>query len=251
MLVVYLINILVGFIVGCSGIGGILVPPILVLWSGFEPHLAMGTALSSFLPLALVGVYMYGVKMRMFSFREAVPFTLGGLAGAAPGSILAAHVPSMPLILLLALLIIFAGVSALRSKTSSQKESTRSQFWHGASGKFVIGAVTGILAGLTGAGGPILSIPWMMAVGYPPLLAIGLAMPYQVATALSGCIGSAMYGHVAWSILPLLCLSQLAGFFSGLSVARRMSVAGLRTLIGILCCGLGCFLIVRELLPFV
>lgn len=38
---------------GVTGVGGILIPPALILLSGLDAHTAMGTALASFLPLAL------------------------------------------------------------------------------------------------------------------------------------------------------------------------------------------------------
>ena len=47
--------LLVGILVGLTGVGGILVPPGLILLSGLEPHEAMGTALASFWPIGRVG----------------------------------------------------------------------------------------------------------------------------------------------------------------------------------------------------
>ena len=49
MIVVLLVCLLGGFLVGLAGVGGILVPPVLILMSGLEPHTAMGTALASFI----------------------------------------------------------------------------------------------------------------------------------------------------------------------------------------------------------
>ena len=52
---ILLVCLLVGVLVGATGIGGILMPPALMLLGGVEAHQAMGTSLASFLPLALVG----------------------------------------------------------------------------------------------------------------------------------------------------------------------------------------------------
>ena len=58
MLIISVVCLVVGAIVGCSGVGGILVPPALVLWSGYETHMAMGTTLASFMAVAVAGIYM-------------------------------------------------------------------------------------------------------------------------------------------------------------------------------------------------
>ena len=83
MIVVLLVCLLVGFLVGLAGVGGILVPPVLILMSGLEPHTAMGTALASFIGTGFVGTWLYH-RSGHYRFREAVPFALGSLVCAAP-----------------------------------------------------------------------------------------------------------------------------------------------------------------------
>ena len=244
VLALYVICLTVGFLVGVTGVGGILIPPALILLSGLEAHTAMGTALASFLPLGLAGAWLYR-RLGRLNLAEAAPFVLGGLAAAGPGALLNARVPGGPLIALLALLIIFAGFCAFRPPRAGAGER---RFWQRRGGVFLIGAVTGLLAGLTGAGGPVLSIPWMVAAGFAPLSAVALSMPYMAATALSGPVGNWSGGHVDFGLLPMLCLVETAGFFGGVAVARRISAWLLRRIIGAVCCGLGVFLLVRQLM---
>ena len=99
---------------------------------------------------------------------------------------------------------------------------------------------------MTGAGGPVLSIPWMIVVGVSPMTAVGISMPYQVVTALFGTLGNMRAGHVDFSLLPLLCSLELLGFVGGLALARRTPTGMLRQIIGVLCCGLGLFLLLRQ-----
>lgn len=240
----YITCLSVGFLVGVTGVGGILIPPALILLSGLDAHTAMGTALASFLPLGLAGAWLHH-RLGHLDAGKAVPYVLGGLATAGPGALLNAHVPGGPLILLLALLVMFAGLCAFRPPRAG---AGGSRFWQSGGGVFLTGAVTGLLAGLTGAGGPVLSIPWMVAAGFTPLSAVALSMPYQAATALSGTVGNWSGGHVDFGLLPMLCLMEVAGFFGGLAVARRIPARLLRRIIGAVCCGLGVFLLVRELM---
>ena len=230
----------VGLLVGLTGVGGILIPPALILLSGLEPHEAMGTALASFLPLGLAGTFMYR-RLGHVDWSQAVPYMLGGLA-ALPGAMINARINASPLVVLLASIILFAGVCVLRPPRAGG-----STFWQGRAGYFFIGAATAFLAGMTGAGGPVLSIPWMIAAGVSPMTAVGLAMPYQVVTALFGTVGNIQGGHVDFELLPALCVFETAGFALGVGLARRTPTATLRTLIGGICCLLGLLLLVREL----
>lgn len=236
--------LLVGILVGLTGVGGILVPPALILLSGLEPHKAMGTALASFLPIALAGTFMYR-RLGHVDWSRAMPFMVGGLA-ALPGAVLNSCINAKPLVILLAGIILFAGFCVLRPPRAGG-----SVFWQGRAGFFFIGASTGFLAGMTGAGGPVLSIPWMIAAGVAPMTAVGLAMPYQVVTALFGTVGNMVDGHVDFALLPILCLLEGVGFVCGVALAKRTPTAMLRALIGGVCCLLGLLLLVRELEPVV
>lgn len=240
--VLYAVCLTVGFLVGLAGVGGILIPPALILLSGLEAHTAMGTALASFFPLALAGSWVYH-RMGVMRWRRAVPYVLGGLA-ALPGALCNARIPSGPLVVLLACLILFAGVNALRPPRPGGRAHA---FWQGNAGFFVIGAVTGVLAGLTGAGGPVLSIPWMVSAGVTPITAVAISLPYQMSTSLAGTLGNMSGGHVDWGLLPLLSGLEIAGFAAGAVVARRTPPALLGRVIGLLCCGLGLFLLARQL----
>ena len=233
-------GLLVGLLVGLTGVGGILIPPALILLSGLEPHEAMGTALASFLPLGLAGTYMYR-RLGHVDWSQAVPYMLGGLA-ALPGAMINAHINASPLVILLASIILFAGVCVLRPPRAGG-----SPFWQSRTGFFIVGAATAFLAGMTGAGGPVLSIPWMIAAVVSPMTAVGLAMPYQVVTALFGTVGNIQAGHVDFELLPALCVFETAGFGFGVALAKRTPTATLRTLIGGVCCLLGLVLLVRGL----
>ena len=50
MLAITAVCFLVGFLGAVTGVGGVIVPPILMFAGGLETHVAMGTALLSFFP---------------------------------------------------------------------------------------------------------------------------------------------------------------------------------------------------------
>lgn len=245
MLAIAAVCFLVGFLGAVTGVGGVLIPPVLMFADGMETHVAMGTALASFFPLSLLAAVMYA-RRGWYRPREALVFLLGGVAGGIIGGRLNAFVPGPPLVCLLACVIIFAGVAALRP----HKQGEGRGFWLSARGLLAIGVVTGLTAGLTGAGGPVLSIPWMVAVGHTPFFAVGSSMFMQLGTILSGSWGNARSGFIDWGILPWIMLMELAGCLLGLRVASRIPAELAKRAIGVLCAGLGIFLLLRQVLEF-
>lgn len=44
---------------------------------------------------------------------------------------------------------------------------------------FLLGGFAGFMAGLTGIGGPVISVPFMISVEFPPLYSVAMAQPFQ------------------------------------------------------------------------
>lgn len=155
----YATCLIVGVLVGLAGVGGILVPPALILLSGLEPHEAMGTALASFFPVALAGTWLYG-RLGQVPRRTALPYMLGGLA-ALPGPCWALLCRPGRWWRCWPALFCLPGCAPCARPVPAAAAS----FGKADAAWCAIGAVTGLLAGMTGAGGPVLSIPWMIVVG--------------------------------------------------------------------------------------
>lgn len=241
----YAMCLVVGFLCGSTGVGGVLIPPLLVLLSGLETHTAMGTSLAAMFFLTAVGTWMFH-RLRLINWREAVPLVLGGGLAGWPGAWCNARLDAGPLIYILGAVIFLAGLCALRPPAAAAGENGHA-FWHGSAGLFCVGASTGFIAGLTGVGGGVLSVPWMIIVGYAPLTAVALSMPFQVLATFSGSLANVAGGYLDYDLLPGLTLVVLFGFWGGVAAARRIPPLLLRRVIGLVCCGLGVFLLVRQL----
>jgi uncharacterized protein len=76
-----------GFLAGLLGIGGgLLMVPAMVLLLGFDQHVAQGTSLVVIIPAALAGTATHYRNGRV-SVRDAAFLAVGGVAGAAIGSV--------------------------------------------------------------------------------------------------------------------------------------------------------------------
>ena len=86
-------GLLVGILSGVMGIGGgILLVPIMVLGFGFPQHVAQGTSLAAIVPTAIVGAYTHD-RAQNVDRGAAVWLSLGGLAGALLGALVAVQLP--------------------------------------------------------------------------------------------------------------------------------------------------------------
>lgn len=81
-----IIGFLGGIASGLFGIGGgVVFVPLLILFSGFNPHLAIGTSLIAIIPTALVGAYRH-FAARSVNFQTAILLIVFAVIGAWIGS---------------------------------------------------------------------------------------------------------------------------------------------------------------------
>ena len=243
LFLLYGLSLIVGILVGGTGVGGILLPPALIFFSDIGTHAAMGTALASWLPMNSLGCWVYHRSGHLI-WRKAIPLATGG--AVTPGLAAFCNTGLSPdfLNLLLALLILFAAFCTFRPLQPGNRQNS---FWLSPAGLFLLGSIVGIVGGVTGSGGPLLAIAWMVTVGMPPLTAVGISMPYSVLTAISGTVGNWLNGNID---IPLACgigLLETAGFIAGAALVRHMPMLWVRRCIGSVSMFLGIFLLLRSI----
>ena len=88
-----------------------------------------------------------------------------------------------------------------------------------------IGAVLGLLLGLTGAGGSLVSLPLLLSLHLPLRDAIGVSLGAVAITALIGAVPRARQGLVAWRPVLLLAIAGLPGNVAGQWLGRQIPEA--------------------------
>jgi len=143
---------------------------------------------------------------------------------------------------ILALLIIVSGVAALRpARPRHCMETARGRFRY----LLGVGAFVGFMAGLTGMGGPVLSVPLMILMSFPPIATVAAAQPFQMAACFSGSIGNIILGQIDWFIAITSVFLQSLGVWAGVCAARRMPTARLKKSIAFLCVFTGVLMLFR------
>lgn len=237
-----LVCLVVGFLVGSTGVGGIILIPALTILAGLDTHTAMATALASFIFSAGQVGWLYH-RRGLLEFKVLTPLLIGGVVMGFVGAKVKAILMAPVLNVALALLVLLAAVNILMPARAGT-------FSFAAAGKrlhdgflMVLGSFVGFIAGLTGVGGPIISIPVMIYFGFTPVCSIAAGQAFATGAALSGTAGNLLYGNIDWGVMALITVAQMVGTVAGVRLACRVPAAVLRRAVAIVCILIGLFLL--------
>jgi uncharacterized membrane protein YfcA len=235
----------VGLLIGAVGIGGVLLIPAMNVLGGLGPHAASATALATFLFTGLLGTWLFQRRGSIDWARTTV-VCVAAILFSAFGAAVAQAVSPVALTRIVALCIVFAGSYVFLPVRSAAAPSSRGPGRERALLAF-IGAAAGFGSGLSGAGGPLFSVPLMMIFGFPPLMAIGTSQALQVISAGAGTAANLHFGAVDFACALWVIGFELAGVFAGAKIAHVASPAQLRKGAAVLCLVVGAAMLLRTL----
>lgn len=236
----------VGVLIGAVGIGGILLIPALTALAGLGIHEAMATALFSFTFTGITGTVMFQ-RRGSIDWHITVPVCAGAVVFAFLGAWMNSLIQARALAIILAGIIIFAGVYTLATWHGLQKPAFYGRDRAQQALLGVIGSISGFGSGLTGVGGPALSVPLMVLFGFSTLTSIGASQVIQIIAAVSGTLGNLRFGNINFTVASVVTLLEVAGVFVGARIVHAVNAASLKKFVAMLCVGVGVFLIARTL----
>jgi uncharacterized membrane protein YfcA len=236
----------VGTLIGAVGIGGLLLIPALTAFAGLPIHAAMATALFTFAFTGIAGTIMFQ-RRGSIDWIVTRPVLVGAVLFAFAGAWVNSLTGAGMLAILLAAVIIFAGVYTLAAWHGTAQPAfhgnERAQQWL----LLALGAVAGFGSGLTGVGGPALSVPLMVLCGFPALTAIGTSQVIQIVAAASGTLANIQYGAIDFGVAATVTSLEIAGVLLGARIAHAVNAKLLRKFVALLCIVVGLVLLGREL----
>ena len=238
------VAVAVGFFIGAVGVGGVLLIPFLVLLGGLDIHAAAATALFTFLFTGLLGTALFQ-RRGSIRWRLALPVCASAAIAGYLGAVAAAHIDPRPLALLISALSVGAGLYVLRPAPArpGARDGT-------APGDrltlLAVGAGSGFGSGLSGAGGPVFSVPIMVILGFSPLAAVGVSQVLQIVAATSGSLSSMQDGRIHYAVAAWVTGFELAGVVIGTRLAHAASSVVLRRMAAVLCIVVGTFMGIRA-----
>jgi uncharacterized membrane protein YfcA len=248
-LVGYALALAIGVTLGMLGGGGsILTVPVFVYVMGFEAKDAIAMSLPVVGTTSLVGAVGHWRAGNLDS-RAVTTFAPPAMLGALGGARLASVVSGTFQLVLLAAVMIAAGLLMLREggRLADDGGSLRPG---GAVRRLVLaatGLAVGVLTGLVGVGGGFLIVPALVLLaGVPIRRAIGASLVVISLSTLTGLAAHHGQVTISWDVVALFTMMAVVGTVAGTRAARHVPPAALRRAFGLLVLVLAAFILFQN-----
>ena len=215
----------IGILIGCVGIGGVLLVPMLAYIFNVPVHESVAAAMLAYIFSGIVGTIIYA-RHGSIRWKMAILIIAGAGPSAFIGAALLSKTPSIWVEVFIASLILVAGANALiKNKEQSKDFEPKIK----PAGLIGMGAITGLGSAITGTGGPLLLVPMAVWLRYPTLTAIGLSQAVQFPIAALATMGNVLYGNINWLLGSVLASALILGAAIGARLAHAVPRDGLRS----------------------
>jgi hypothetical protein len=224
--------------IGCIGIGGVILVPALVFLADVPIQISIPAAMLAYILSGLVATAVFAHN-KSIRWSMAVWLCLGATPTAFAGAWAVSVVNPRLLEACLGLLTFLSGLNALRSQNADDApERSVSN-----TSLLVVGAVTGFLSSITGTGGPLVLVPIAISMSVPVLIAVGLSQVIQLPVAIAATIGNALYGQIDLVLGGVLAGSLTVGSWYGARLAHVVPRAILRRIVSVALAVIGTFIL--------
>jgi uncharacterized protein len=231
------------------GPGGVLIPIGLFSLTHLSKGQIAGTAIVTQIGTGVVGSLAY---RRSDQLKDPVTLRTAAILGAAavigaPLGVLLNFVVSRGLFNIL--LGVVVGVSGLvvaaraRQRPAGADRGVAPDLH--ASLVAALGFGVAVISGLFGLGGPLLSVPLLLAIRLPLLSAVASAQVQSIVIATVGTIGYVARGQISWPLAASLVVPQMIGVVIGWRIARRVPTARLMGVLAVVLIALAPYLVLR------
>ena len=220
------LGLFVGALIGCVGIGGVLLVPGLVYLAGMDVPVAIATCMFSFLFSGVAGAAEYA-RRGSIRWSMATVLCLAAMPGAYLGALCVSFMPAAWLEVIIASMVLFSGVHALARRAPPAGDDSGVT----SGGLGLAGAVTGFASALSGTGGPLVLIPILVWMRIPLLTALGASQVIQVPTAALATVGNFQHGKVDVGSGVAIGVLLVVGVAIGARVAHRLPAELLRRVV--------------------
>jgi uncharacterized protein len=213
-------NLIIGVLLGMSGISGFLLPLIYVGLLDMPVHDSLALSFLSFAVSGLIGAFSYW-KSKNMDIKLAILLSIGSLPGAFLGVQINVLISDFMAKLLLYLFVLLAGLSILLKKNNETNKINRSILLNHSFIVILLGFITAIICALTGAGGPILLVPLLVSLGVHIRTAVGVSLLNSVIIALPSIYG--YFAHASLKNTTMLIIASLLGTIIGIITGTRLA----------------------------
>jgi len=254
VVVAIVIGLVVGLLSGVFGVGGSsIATPLLRVFLGTSPLIALASPLPVTLPVALSGTMAYR-RHRLISRRVVAWTAAGGMPAVILGSVLTRWVPGHWLMLLVAAAMLLAGWQILRSSAplgTGAPSQSGAAVWQDppVAVLLAVAVVAGLLSGLLAIGGGLFLIPaFILLLGADVREAAATSLACVAFLAVPGTVTHALLGHIDWWLSLQLALAVIPATYLGARLSLRLTQIRLRRSFGVFLLAFAVYFFIRELL---
>jgi uncharacterized membrane protein YfcA len=242
VLSIFLMSILAGLIGAVFGLGGgILIIPFLTLVEGVPVPYAIGASIVSVVATSSASAATY-VQDRLTNLRLGMFLEVGTVLGAITGAFVAGFLAPIILFILFGLMLIYASAimiagrridfpSGVVSDKAAQKLRLGSEYFDPATGAtsryevtntlrtLGISGIAGVVSGLLGVGGGIISVPTMNLLSKVPVKVASATSNFMIG--VTAAASSTVY-FVRGDVQPLLVAPLMIGVVIGAAFGTRL-----------------------------
>ncbi|AUH70313.1 anion permease [Gordonia sihwensis] len=217
----------IGFVGGVGitalGPGGVLPTIGLFALTGLAAPTVAGTAIVTHVATGVAGTAAYrrsGELRRPATRRTALALGGTALIGTPIGVWVNSLVSQRVFGIVLAVLVAVAAVSIwVREYLGADAASDRHPH---VAVVALLGFTVAVFSGIVGIGGPMLTVPLLIACGVRVLESLAAAQVQSIVIAVVGSVGYAAQGAIDWPLAALIGVPELAGVLVGWRVAQAL-----------------------------
>ena len=228
-----------GLLIGCVGIGGVLLVPVLSL-AGIDVHDAIAASMFTFIFSGVIGIWLYQ-REGSIAWESAIWLGVGAAPGALVGAVVASRLSGTVLLIFVGVTVVISGVRSLLRLPDSRKGRHLPP-----SALARLGGAVGVVSSLTGTGGPVVLVPLLLWLGVPVLTAVGLSQAVQVPIAMLATIGHLWTSHFDLRLAVVLAIGIAVGSAVGARIAHAIPTLALARLVAIVLVSVGLLVLVRS-----
>jgi uncharacterized membrane protein YfcA len=221
--------LLAGIGITAVGPGGVLATVGLFLFAGLSPAVVAGTAMVTHVATGTVGSLAYlrsGHLREQQTIRIAVILLVTAIVGTPVGVLLNSVISGQAFGVLLAVFVVVIAALVWYRQRQPANESLHPR--HPAAALIAIGLIVAAVSGMFGVGGPLLTVPLLVAIGTPILPALAAAQVQSIIISIVGSVSYFSIGAIDWRLAVIVGVPELCGVLIGWKLARAVPARHLR-----------------------
>lgn len=216
------LGLVAGVGITAIGPGGVLATIGLFALTGLSPAQVAGTAIATHVATGLAGTAAYtrsGQLRDGETRRTAGILAVTAAVGTPLGVLVNTAVSGQAFGVLLGMFVAaVAGLVWYRERRAAPERRSHP----GPASVAALGSAVAAVSGIFGVGGPMLTVPLLVALGVPVLESLAAAQAQSVVIAGVGTLGYLAHGAIDWPLAALVGVPELVGVLAGWVVARAL-----------------------------